>query len=72
MKTIKTMIHVKTYPEIRDAAQKIAKEIGLPLSTVINAYLRHFIKTKKVWLTGTNNMDPMKKFESDQEKVDLD
>jgi len=44
----KTMINLKTDRDIKIKAQKIAKEIGVPLSTVINAYLREFVRDKKV------------------------
>ena len=40
------MITVKTDPKIKAEAQKIAKEMGLSLSGVINAYLSEFVRTK--------------------------
>ena len=44
---MKTMINIKTEKDIKIKAQKVAKELGLPLGTVLNAYLREFIRTKK-------------------------
>ena len=41
------MINIKTDKKIKQQAQKVAKELGLPLGTVLNAYLREFIRTKK-------------------------
>jgi addiction module RelB/DinJ family antitoxin len=42
------VINIKTEPEIKIKAQTIAKELGLNLSSVINAYLVQLIKTKTV------------------------
>ncbi len=43
-----TIINVKTDPKVKSTAQKIASELGLSLSSVINAYLREFIRTKTI------------------------
>lgn len=45
---MKTMINIKTDVEVKEKAQKIAKELGLPLSTVVNAYLKEFIRERAV------------------------
>lgn len=45
---MKTMINIKTDKEVKEQAQKIAKEIGLPLSTVVNAYLKEFVRERAV------------------------
>ena len=42
------VINIKTQPEVKLKAQAIAREIGVSLSSLINAYLRQFIRTKKV------------------------
>ena len=42
------MINIKADKEVKENAQKIAKEIGLPLSTVMNAYLKEFIRERAV------------------------
>lgn len=42
------VINIKTQPEVKLKAQKFAREIGVSLSSLINAYLRQFIRTKKV------------------------
>lgn len=41
-------INIKTEPRIKAEAQKTAKEIGINLSSIINAFLRQFIKTKTI------------------------
>lgn len=42
------VINIKTEPEIKIKAHIVAKELGLNLSSVINAYLVQLIKTKTV------------------------
>lgn len=42
------VINVKTHPEIKSQAKKIAEELGFSLSSLVNAYLRQLIKTKTV------------------------
>jgi len=46
MKT--AIINIKTKPQTKKRAQKIADELGLSLSAVINGFLNQLIKTKKV------------------------
>jgi len=54
MKT--TVINIKTDKEVKGAAQKVAEELGLSLSTVINAYLRQFIRNKEIHLSTAPQM----------------
>lgn len=42
------MINIKTDREVKRKAQKVAKRLGVPLSLVINNYLREFIRAKEV------------------------
>ncbi|MEK7534543.1 MAG: type II toxin-antitoxin system RelB/DinJ family antitoxin [Patescibacteria group bacterium] len=41
-------IYIKTQPEVKAKAQKIAKNLGLSLSSLVDAWLRQFVKTKRV------------------------
>ena len=50
-------IYIKTDPEVKLKAQKVAKEIGVSLSSLLNAWLRDFIKTKTVTFS-TNDEIP--------------
>ena len=43
-----TVINIKTSPEIKTKAKKIANDLGFTLSSLVNAYLRQLIKTKTV------------------------
>ena len=44
----KVLLNIKTDPKIKQDAQKVAQELGLPLGTIINAYLRELIREKRV------------------------
>lgn len=54
----KTIINIKADPEVKIKAQKIARELGMPLSTVINAYLKQFIRTKEVHFSVEGTLKP--------------
>ncbi len=43
----KTVLNVKTDVEVKREAQKLAKAMGLPLSTVVNAQLKRFINERR-------------------------
>ncbi len=45
---MKTLINIKADPEVKLRAQKIAEEIGIPLSTIINAYLKQLTREKMI------------------------
>ena len=45
---MKTVINVKTDKDLKNKAQKLAKNLGLPLGTIINAYLREFVREKRI------------------------
>ncbi|OHA89602.1 MAG: hypothetical protein A3C70_02500 [Candidatus Zambryskibacteria bacterium RIFCSPHIGHO2_02_FULL_43_14] len=55
---MKTQLIVKTDKEVKIQAQKTAKELGLPLSTLINAYLKQFIATKEAEFRVIPKMTP--------------
>ncbi len=44
---MKTILNVKVDKEQKEKAKKIAAEMGVPLSTIINAHLREFIRTRE-------------------------
>ena len=45
------VINIKTNPVVKAKAQKIAEELGFSLSSLINGYLKHLVKTKSVNFT---------------------
>lgn len=45
---MKTIINIKADKDVKEKASKTAKQIGLPLSAVVNAFLKQFIAEKSV------------------------
>ncbi len=45
---MKTVINIKADKEVKEGAVRTAELIGLPLSTVINAFLKKFISEQSV------------------------
>lgn len=48
---VKTVLNIKTDKEVKDQAQMLAQRLGVPLSTVVNAYLKEFIRAREVRLS---------------------
>ena len=55
---MQTVIHIKADKEVKENAAKVARELGLNLSDVINASLRNFIRTREVIFSDTLQMTP--------------
>lgn len=47
-----TTLTIKTPKKLRDEAKKVASEMGLPLTTAINAMLRKFVRDRYLVLEG--------------------
>ncbi|MES2971638.1 MAG: hypothetical protein V4702_04920 [Patescibacteria group bacterium] len=55
---MKTVISVKTDVSTKLRAQSVAKQIGIPLSTLINAYLRDLASSGTVHFSAPEPMTP--------------
>ena len=44
----RTSILIKTDKKVKAAAQRAAKEVGIPLSTILSAYLRQFAREQRI------------------------
>lgn len=42
------VINIKTEPQLKAKAQKVAQELGFSLSTLIKGYLKQLVKTKRI------------------------
>lgn len=42
---MKTVLNVKTDVDVKRRAKLLAEHLGIPLSTVVNVYLKNFIET---------------------------
>lgn len=47
-----TILNVKTDKNLKADAQKVSAELGVPLSTVINAFLKQFVRDKEITLSA--------------------
>lgn len=54
----KTVINIKTDKEVKTSVQKLAKDLGLSLSDVMNAALRNFIRSREVYFSNIPQMTP--------------
>lgn len=66
----KTIINIKTEAEVKKNVQKLAEELGISLSDVINASLRNFLRTREVRFSLIPEMTP--EFEKFLGAVDRD
>ena len=55
---MKTLISVKIDRDIKTKSQGLARELGIPLSTLVNAYLRQFVREKKAVFSTAWQMSP--------------
>lgn len=49
-------IYIKTDPQVKMKAQKVAKELGLSLSALLNGWLRQLIKNKTVTFSARDEI----------------
>jgi addiction module RelB/DinJ family antitoxin len=55
---MKTQVNLKIDSNIKKDAQKMARELGLSLSSVVNATLRQFARTGELELSATPKITP--------------
>jgi len=53
-----TTLHVTIDKETKQRAQKLAKEIGLDISTIVKASLITFVQTESFYVEKTERMTP--------------
>ncbi|MEI6810618.1 MAG: hypothetical protein WCK60_01050 [Candidatus Nomurabacteria bacterium] len=52
------MINIKTETHVKAQAQKLAKELGFSLSSIVTASLKQFIRTREVQFSVSHKMTP--------------
>ena len=55
---MKTTIILKTDKEVKEGAQKVARDLGLTLSAVINASLKQFVRSREAYFSLVPRMTP--------------
>jgi len=68
----KTVISVKVDRDVHERARKISKQIGVPLSMVVNSGLRQFAQEERIVFQTEKVYRMTKKFEKKLEKIDAD
>jgi addiction module RelB/DinJ family antitoxin len=53
-----TVISVKVDKKIKEQAMEVAKSTGIPLSSLINAYLRQLVATRRIEIYAPEPMTP--------------
>lgn len=53
-----TVISVRIDKKIKESAQEVAESAGLKLGTLINAYLRQVVATRRIELYAPEKMSP--------------
>jgi len=53
-----TVISIRTDKNVKNAAQQVAKSVGISLSAMVNAYLRQVIATRRIELYAPEPMTP--------------
>jgi addiction module RelB/DinJ family antitoxin len=48
-----TILNVKIDKKLKAEAQKVSAELGVPLSTVVNAFLKQFVREKEVTFSAS-------------------
>ncbi|HEU0080701.1 MAG TPA: type II toxin-antitoxin system RelB/DinJ family antitoxin [Candidatus Paceibacterota bacterium] len=56
---MKTIINIKADKEVKDQAASVAADMGLPLSTVVNAFLKQFIAERRIEFVAPYKPSPM-------------
>jgi addiction module RelB/DinJ family antitoxin len=58
MKT--AVINIKIEPRVKKQAKKVAADLGFNLSSLLNGYLKHLIKTKAIHFSSKPEGEPTK------------
>ena len=53
-----TVISIKVDKDVKEAAQEVARSAGLTLSSLVNAYLRQVVATRRIELYVPEPMTP--------------
>ena len=63
-------LNFKTDKDLKNRAKKMASDLGLPLGTIMNHYLKEFVRERKVIFT--NHPTPTKKVVHELKEISRD
>lgn len=55
---MKTILNIKMEKELKEAAQETSKELGIPLSTAVNVFLKQFVRDRKLTISASCKPSP--------------
>lgn len=55
---MKTTINIKADSEVKESAQEAARDLGVPLSVVLNALLKEFVRNRSFAVSSMPRMTP--------------
>lgn len=67
---MKTVLNVKVDDKLKTEAQKLAKQLGIPLSTVVNANLVQFVNSRELTISALPQINPA--VEADLKAIEAD
>ena len=67
-----TVMSIKTDKKIKEEAQKVAKSMGFPLGTLINAFLIQLVRNKTVYFSLDKNGIMTKALENELKRIEKD
>jgi len=68
---MKTVLNVKTDKEVKEKAQALAKHLGIPLSVIVNGYLKEFVHTGEFRVSREPELRPDVQQELEKAYVDV-
>ena len=60
---MKTLLSIKTDKAVKLSAKRAAEELGMPLGTIVNAFLRQFARDKEIAFSVSASYKPTKYLE---------
>ncbi|HEY4489297.1 MAG TPA: hypothetical protein VJA87_02335 [Candidatus Paceibacterota bacterium] len=67
---MQTTLTIKTEKKLRDDAKRIAKRLGIPLTTIVNAKLREFVRDGYFEVSLTPKPEKIREWERMSEEMD--
>ena len=63
---------LKIDSSLKEKAQKVAKDLGFPLSTILNAYMRQLVKNKAIFFSTAPFYKMSRSLEQELSEVERD
>ena len=57
---MKTVLSIKTDKKLKEKVQKLSKEMGVPISMLVNNYFRYFVEERGVYFAESYKKEVLK------------